>query len=148
MSPRRNPQQLNETAKAIDSDWICNVAAVEANNGRGLAPNPKQIQAAIDDPDKMLVEDGDSFAIFYEDNGERGGAYWRNACVVPKFLANGQANIAQMQQIYVRLANPAVQRWGYVWGRVTNELIREVMLGFPGCTQDPDDPEVLYFRQV
>ena len=149
-----------ELATSVDSSWRCNArsvaAALEAEK-RGDSeaaavswgqtyPTETALKAFSEREDSLVVviDDEDSgdtvgLGVFTEDTKRRGGGYWRWLSITP------QPSVEAAHKLLLRIGDAGADRFGWVWGRVANETIADIMLEHPDCRRDPEDPQVLTY---
>jgi hypothetical protein len=125
-----------------DKQWICDFAALRANRARNLGveaateflARPRStVVAAVDDGELVAYVVGD------DDVDGRGGCRGRWVTIQP---VDGY----ETHEILRGLLDVLADRYGWVWGRITNPLLQEVCDRI-GDEQGPD-PTVFTYKKM
>lgn len=118
----------------LDARWICDVLAVHAGN----RPHPRSEAVALHlsrDRSTVVVaiEDDDLVGYIIGDDDKNG----RGGCRGRWISAESPAAIQGLIEVLV-------ERYGWVWGRITNPLIADALVGF-GCVSLREDPTIFTY---
>jgi hypothetical protein len=138
-------QPIHDFASSVKLDNRCNAVAVAANNLSRTYPTLDALQEYADRNAFMAIaeEDGKVFGyIICVEDTKHGGSQ----C---KWIAADGKSPTKIVDIYSNLATAAGDACGWVWGRVTNEAVRELLINNLGEAElgFPEDQEIVTYRK-
>lgn len=122
--------------------WRCNA---RTQVDRMTYPSAGQLRDYIADTTKYSVfvaMEGRDFHGFIVFQDLRGSGHVREGGRILWVMATP----ARALEASKALCDQGVALYGWVWGRVTNQLIRDAFLVDPDCSVDPDDLEILRYH--
>jgi len=138
-------QPVRDFSKSLDVELRCNAAAVARQKWDLTYPSFSMIREFVDrDALVVVAHDGDEvvgYLICTDDRDRKyGGCYCR-------WIGLKDLPPEEMSDIYSSMGDIAVEKYGWLWGRVSNTDIRNFMINFiDGCELgiDGDDQIVTY----
>lgn len=133
-------------AANLDVGQRCNAAAVSKQRWSLTYPSINALQEIVNRGEMLIVaHDGEEivgYMICVDDtNGKYGGCH----C---KWIGVGGVPPGQMPGIYAAMGDFAVSRYGWLWGRVTNDLMKgQMMEHIFDCDADDLGPGIVTYKK-
>lgn len=141
--------QLYSFASTLDVAQRCNAAAVAANKLQLTYPSPAAIQEFIDRDCLIVVAQENGVIFGYMICVDDRGLYGKHGGCQCRWIGIGGVPPPAIPGIYAAMGDIAVSRYGWLWGRVTNATIRNLMVTIiSGCALGiPDEPEIVTYKK-
>lgn len=135
-------QPIHDFASALDIGQRCNAAAVAKARWDRTYPSLVAIQEFVD-KHALVVVAHDAGAVrgylVCVDDDKWGGCQ-------AKWIGAGGVPPAQLPGIFAAMGNIAVAQYGWLWGRVSNATVRNIMItAIEGCEISGSDPEIVTY---
>jgi hypothetical protein len=135
---------IHDFAKSVETSWRCNSRAVAEGNLLATYPTREALAHHVNDPESYVAVYLDGLTIYgaivvADDEGKkRGGGH------IKWLVGASVGSLAAKRTGFLALINAATARYGWVWGRIGHDAIREMILNAdPSIREAGDDPMVL-----
>jgi hypothetical protein len=136
-----------EFTTTLDVGLRCNASAVAAGQLGMTYPNRGDVEQYVSRDDAMVLVSTDNdtmrgYAIVVDDrDGMHGGCHCR-------WIGTSSPSAALQRTVYTELGDIAVERYGWLWGRVSHPGIRNLMINsIPGCALLGTEREIVTYKK-
>lgn len=138
--------KLYRFAANLDLSMRCNAEAVNKQKFILTYPSIDAIQEFIDREDLVVIAiDGIEVVGYIICVDDREGKHGGCRC---KWIGVGVIPVEQHASVYTAMGDIAVAKYGWLWGRVTNEGIANIMLNqIDGCESGSLGSEIITFKR-